>query len=299
MKALNLTGQPVDLNVAGIHGTSDIKSKRLRVKIGDQDGKVKEDIMAHSHPNVNAGNRSYDLKKVKETYPHLSVLKDSTVNLRDAKVVLGQDCYHLHRAIGYRKCGKSKPWAVLKKLGWMLSGPLPQEESAKLATERLFAAELFPLAGQMKTQWSMGLYALNCSVSGRFEGNKNSPDIFVVERNWQEVSTKTLLVDIKQVCQEEMQLVAGNHIIVKQEGPVTLREEVMMQRDSFGKCVKESVRQLEVNDSVWILDENVKRAHYKMARVLEVYHGSHGRVRSALVKTEDGKLKRPVVKLAP
>ena len=36
-----------------------------------------------------------------------------------------------------------------------------------------------------------------------------------------------------------------------------------------------------------------------MARVLEVYHGSDGRVRSALVKTEDGKLKRPVVKLAP
>ena len=36
-----------------------------------------------------------------------------------------------------------------------------------------------------------------------------------------------------------------------------------------------------------------------MGRVLEVYHGSYGRVRSALVKTEDGKLKRPVVKLAP
>ena len=45
MKALNLTGQPVDLIVEGIHGTSDISSKRLRVKIGDQDGKVNEDIM--------------------------------------------------------------------------------------------------------------------------------------------------------------------------------------------------------------------------------------------------------------
>ena len=36
-----------------------------------------------------------------------------------------------------------------------------------------------------------------------------------------------------------------------------------------------------------------------MGRVLEVFHESDGRVRSALVKTEDGKLKRPVVKLAP
>ena len=59
------------------------------------------------------------------------------------------------------------------------------------------------------------------------------------------------------------------------------------------------VRQPKVNDLVWIVDENVKRAHCKMGRALEVYHGSDGRVRSALVKTEDGKLQRPVVKLAP
>ena len=82
-------------------------------------------------------------------------------------------------------------------------------------------------------------------------------------------------------------------------GPAASREEVMMRQESFGKWIKEEVRQLEVNDLVWIVDENVKRAHYKMGRVLEVYHGSDGRVRSALVKTEDGKLKRPVVKLAP
>ena len=82
-------------------------------------------------------------------------------------------------------------------------------------------------------------------------------------------------------------------------GPAVSREEMMMQRDSFGKCIKEEFRQLEVNDLVWIVDENVKRVHYKMGRVLEVFHGSDGRVRSALVKTEDGKLKRPVVKLAP
>ena len=82
-------------------------------------------------------------------------------------------------------------------------------------------------------------------------------------------------------------------------GPAALWEKMMMQRDSFGKCVKEEFRQLEVNDLVWIVDDNVKRAHYKTSRVLEVYHGSDGRVRSALVKTEDGKLKRPVVKLAP
>ena len=83
----DLTGQPVDLNVAGVHGASDISSKRLRVRIGDPDGNVKEDIMAYSHPNVNAGNRTYILKKLKETYPHLSVLKDSTINFLMVKVI--------------------------------------------------------------------------------------------------------------------------------------------------------------------------------------------------------------------
>ena len=75
--------------------------------------------------------------------------------------------------------------------------------------------------------------------------------------------------------------------------------EYLPQWNERSKWNKEEVRQLEVNDLVWIVDENVKRAHYKMGRLLEVYHGSDGRVRSALVKTEDGKLKRPVVKLAP
>ena len=79
-------------------------------------------------------------------------------------------------------------------------------------------------------------------------------------------------------------------------GPAVSWEEMMLQLQSFGKWIKEDVRQLEVNDLVWIVDENVKRAHYKIGRVLDFFHGSDGRVRSALVKTEDGKLKRPVVK---
>ena len=146
LKSLNLTGPPVDLNVAGIHETSDISSKGLRVKIGDREGQVKENILAYCHPNVNAEKRTYNFKKIKETHPHLSVLKDSTVNLKNVKDILGQDCYHLHRATGYRKCGNAKPWAVPTKLGWMLSGPLPQQETVKLATESLVTAEVDPLA---------------------------------------------------------------------------------------------------------------------------------------------------------
>ena len=82
-------------------------------------------------------------------------------------------------------------------------------------------------------------------------------------------------------------------------GPTASWEEMMMQLESFGKWEEEEVRPLQVKDLVWIVDEKVKRAHFKMGRVFEVFYGSDGRVRSALVKTEDEKLKLPVVKLAP
>ena len=68
---------------------------------------------------------------------------------------------------------------------------------------------------------------------------------------------------------------------------------------TFSQKMQKEVQQLDVNNLVRIVDENVKRTHYKMGRVLEVYHGSDGRVRAALVKAEVGKFKRPVVKLAP
>ena len=245
MKTLNLTGQPVDLNVAGFHGTSDSSSKRLRVRIGDQDGKVNEEIMAYSHPNVNAGNRTYNLKKLKETYPHLSVLKDSTINLKDVKVILGQDCYHLHRAIDYRKCGNVKPWAVRTKLGWMLSGPLPQQKTAKFATENLVFADVDPLVDQMKTWSSMELYTSHCSVSEMSKENTvNSPDIFVVERNWQEVSTKPLLLEIKQVWQDEMHLAVSDDMIVEHDENMGFSiVEEKYEHESF--AIKSNLRSLE------------------------------------------------------
>ena len=65
------------------------------------------------------------------------------------------------------------------------------------------------------------------------------------------------------------------------------------------KCHKDDATQLKLIDLVWVVDENVKRSNYKMARVLEVQEGSDGRVRSPTLVTKDGKLKRPVVKLAP
>ena len=76
-------------------------------------------------------------------------------------------------------------------------------------------------------------------------------------------------------------------------------KEYMPEWNVRNKWNKDDVRQLKVNYLVWVVYENVKRSNYKMARVLEMQEGSDGRVRSATVVTKDGKLKRPVVKLAP
>ena len=100
----------------------------------------------------------------------------------------------------------------------MLSGPLPKQETAKLANESLVFADVDPLVDQMKTRSSMEVYTSHCSVSEMSkESTENSPDIFVVERNWQEVTTKPLLLENKQVWQDEMHLAVSDHMIVEQD----------------------------------------------------------------------------------
>ena len=56
---------------------------------------------------------------------------------------------------------------------------------------------------------------------------------------------------------------------------------------------------LKVGDLVWLIDESVRRHENKMARVTEVFLGADGVIRSASIKTADGVLRRPAVKLAP
>ena len=56
---------------------------------------------------------------------------------------------------------------------------------------------------------------------------------------------------------------------------------------------------IEVGDLVWLTEDSVKRSQYRMAQIVEIYPGKDGVVRSALIKTLGGTLKKPVVELAP
>ena len=50
---------------------------------------------------------------------------------------------------------------------------------------------------------------------------------------------------------------------------------------------------------VWLIEESNKRGYYNLSRVTETIGGPDGVIRSAIIQTNDGVYKRPVVKLAP
>ena len=56
---------------------------------------------------------------------------------------------------------------------------------------------------------------------------------------------------------------------------------------------------LKEGDLVWLIEDSNKRGYYNLGRVVETNDGSDGVIRSAIVRTNDGVYKRPVVKLAP
>ena len=56
---------------------------------------------------------------------------------------------------------------------------------------------------------------------------------------------------------------------------------------------------LKKGDLVWLIEDSDKLGYYNLGRVTETIDGSDGVIRSAIVQTNDGVYKRPVVKLAP
>ena len=58
-------------------------------------------------------------------------------------------------------------------------------------------------------------------------------------------------------------------------------------------------RKLKESELVWMVDDSVKRCKNNMGRVIKVFKGNDGVVRSARVEMAHGEFNRPVVKLAP
>ena len=59
------------------------------------------------------------------------------------------------------------------------------------------------------------------------------------------------------------------------------------------------MRNLNEGELVWLVDVSLKRCEYKLGRIIEIFSGNDGVVRSARVKIAHGELNRLVVNLAP
>ena len=94
---LNAHGEEVDLSVAGIHGTNDVKCERFTVGFRGKTKGETHHLTVYTHPKVDAGSKIYNHHELKQLYPHLSVSGEETMNLKDVKMILGQICYHIHR----------------------------------------------------------------------------------------------------------------------------------------------------------------------------------------------------------
>ena len=120
---LRAQGTDVKLNIAGIHGTKDLKTEKFPLKIKGLHSKV-HSIEAFAHPSISLGNTNYNYNKLRQSFNHLSVLPNKSFNLIEVGIILGQDAYELQRPSEYKIGTRSEPFAVLTELRWVVSGPM-------------------------------------------------------------------------------------------------------------------------------------------------------------------------------
>ena len=88
-------GTEVTLNIAGIHGTKDLKTEKVPLTIKGLHSKVYT-LEAFVHPSISLGNKNYDYNKLKQSFSYLSVLPNRSFNMMEfGIIILGQDAYEL------------------------------------------------------------------------------------------------------------------------------------------------------------------------------------------------------------
>ena len=91
----------VKLNVAAIHGTKDLKIKKVPLTIKGLHSRVHL-LEAFVHPSISLGNTKYDYNNLKRSFSQLSVLPNRNFNLKEFGIILGQDAYELQKSLDYK-----------------------------------------------------------------------------------------------------------------------------------------------------------------------------------------------------
>ena len=129
---LQLQGRKASLSVAGNHGSQDARTEIVPIAVSANE---KSRPLTTVHEKLKLGDQNVELQELKDHYPHLRNLPKQNYNLTEVQVILGQDCYDIHRPFEFKRSeDKTAQWAVKSKIGWVLSGPLPAKQAATLAT---------------------------------------------------------------------------------------------------------------------------------------------------------------------
>ena len=175
---LRLKSKDSVMSVAGINGLSDMKTEVVTANVGPSETETIGDTLTFcSHPNLNVGDKKYDFKTLKQEYDYLSDLPDIEISMKDVKVILGQDAYHLIRPLEYKSGEKSQPWAVKTALEWTVSGALPKKETSHLSVFCNLSLASGPLSEQMKKWWDMETYSSVCNFTGKSKEEKRALSI--------------------------------------------------------------------------------------------------------------------------
>ena len=158
---LRAKGTNVTLKIAGIHGTKDLKTEIVFIKIKGPHSKV-HSIEAFVHPSISVGTTNYDYNKLKQSFNHLNVLPNKMFNLMDVGIILGQDAYELQRPLDYKIGTRCESFAVLTDLGWVVSGPMTGKRRQNVC---YFAfTEDVKVAENIQKWWDIETYASEINV---------------------------------------------------------------------------------------------------------------------------------------
>ena len=149
------------MNIAGKHGTQDLRTEKFPITIKGLHSKVLS-IEAFAHSSISLGNTTYDYKELKNNFRHLNVLTNRTFNLMEVGIILGQDAYEFQRPLDYEFLTRSEPFAVLTELGCVVSGPMTGKKSQKVC--HFASTEDVKVAENIQSWWDIETYASKVNV---------------------------------------------------------------------------------------------------------------------------------------
>ena len=179
LEKLELRGEPVSLNVTGIHGTQITTCRAVQATIGPancmQDkGKL---LTIHSQKNLEIGTSVYNVQEMKEKYPYLKCVGFKQIDLKKVAIILGQNAYELIRPVEYKNGGENKPWAIKLPLGWTVSGPVPINQLKLSAACHVANNDDMKLAEVVKKWWDMESYGTLKVADKRTKDDKLATEI--------------------------------------------------------------------------------------------------------------------------